>query len=91
MANQHTPGPWKWDESRDEIFDHDGAQIAAIQHYRVADEAISANARLIASAPELLEALKRFASAMEQRSYPELQGVASDAFAAIAKAEGKGC
>jgi hypothetical protein len=26
---------------------------------------------------------------MEQRSYPELQGVASDAFAAIAKAKGE--
>jgi hypothetical protein len=46
------------------------------------------DARLIASAPELLAALQRFASAMEQRSYPELQGIACDAFAAIAKATG---
>jgi len=34
---------------------------------------------------ELLAVLERFADAMKQRSYPELQGVACEAFAVIAK------
>jgi hypothetical protein len=60
--------------------------ICTVNTDRVQQEA---NARLIAAAPDLLAALERFAHAMEQRSYPELQGVASDAFAAIAKAKGE--
>ncbi len=38
---------------------------------------------------DLLAALERFAGAMQQRSYPELQGIACDAFAAIARAKGQ--
>ena len=49
-------------------------------------EAIEANARLTAAAPALLAACQRFAKAMQEGRYPELQGVACDAFEAIAKA-----
>jgi hypothetical protein len=42
---------------------------------------------LAMAAPELLAALERFTMAIEQGRYPELQGVACDAFAAINKAK----
>jgi len=42
---------------------------------------------LAMAAPELLAALERFSMAIEQGRYPELQGVACDAFAAINKAK----
>lgn len=46
------------------------------------------NATLISAAPNMFEALSRFLHAMELKSYPELQGVTSDAYAAIEKATG---
>ena len=42
-----------------------------------------------AKASYMLATLKRFASAMEQHSYPELQGIASDAFAIIIREKRK--
>lgn len=60
----HTPGPWtpKFDESYN-VIGGDGATIAQCKFIsflvrRSADE-VAANARLIAAAPDLLEALKR--------------------------------
>ena len=47
-----------------------------------------ANARLIAAAPDLLAACERFGRWCEQYGPPEIQGVACDVFAAIAKATG---
>lgn len=82
MTNQHTPGPWRFEESTKTIR-------AVPQNYWLAtmdswDGAVDheANARLIAAAPDLLEAL-------------ELALVATDgnwedrARAAIAKARGQ--
>jgi hypothetical protein len=102
MKTTHTPGPWEahgqaiyagdtyvaqcWDETSRELHAYKDA-VGNIPVPSNGAEA-QANARLMASAPELLSALQRFASAMEQRSYPELQGIACDAFAAIAKATG---
>lgn len=98
----HTPGPWIFNSFSYEVNDprsvtktqrgyfvqkQKGFDICQLplQASTPADET-KANARLIAAAPELLEALLRFARAMEQTSYPELQGIWSDANAAIAKA-----
>ena len=53
----HTPGPWEYD-GLFTIFITDSAgnewHIASIKHHQ--DEVSKANARLIAAAPELLEA-----------------------------------
>jgi hypothetical protein len=60
---KHTPGPWVVAEDvfndRPEIRDMDGRLIAVVMaHYPMSATTQSANARLIAAAPELLEALK---------------------------------
>jgi len=57
MSN-HTPGPWAvFDFSRDMILDSNGDLIAVIIDGK-SDETKLANARLVAAAPDLLEALE---------------------------------
>lgn len=91
-TGKHTAVPW-----RVETADNGHTAVyPAGSRERVADiycpldvEGVhAANARLIASAPALLEACERMAAAMEKKSYPELQGVACDVFAAIRLAKG---
>lgn len=50
MTNKHTPGPWKHDDTWG-LIKHGREEICALHSGN------SANARLIAAAPELLEAL----------------------------------
>lgn len=56
--NKHTPGPWKCrkDINGLTVFDSQGMALANCV-FQIGDEE-KANARLIAAAPELLEALK---------------------------------
>jgi hypothetical protein len=86
----HTPGPWSidWNVGRIDIFRSCvGTLIASIRRSGSAelDETAKANARLIAAAPDMLEALKRikatgvFVGAIAQEMMDE----------AIAKAEGR--
>ena len=100
---KHTPGPWLYREDKGggyEVFPYNGglpeigewSEICTILEYNKDPEA---DARLIAAAPELLEALRRLASfeAMTNEgwgvSHPELTARANFARAAIAKAEGR--
>lgn len=101
MENKHTPGPWEisgssiWNpETHRAIYASGGKPI----HKR--DEEGQANARLIAAAPELLEALEALENrAVEMRklidpkTWAELESMATieiiNARAAIAKARGK--
>lgn len=53
MTHAHTPGPWRLDEEKMQIFSPDGLPIGSHRP----EEEIIANARLIAAAPELLDAL----------------------------------
>ena len=89
----HTPGPWHYrrgDEWSHSVVTHhgtlpDGSQncwtVADINKMREPEH--EANARLIAAAPELLEALKRL---LTDEDYPQAERVAR---AAIAKATGE--
>lgn len=68
--NKHTPGPWHA-KGPDDFWDfnilHDGdslAVAAVVSNMRPLDE-ISANARLVAAAPELLAALQDCVAVME--------------------------
>ena len=91
MANSnHTPGPWHTDVSFQlRVYDSEPSGplyncglIATIAETANANED-RANARLIAAAPDLLEALRFLADKIND---PALVAVAD---AAIAKAEGK--
>lgn len=63
-AAKHTPGPWSVNDRRDSGVMNNGVYVMADRNFvRVFnewgdDEMQLANARLIAAAPELLEALK---------------------------------
>ncbi len=86
MSTLHTPGPWRDVDGR--IFSDgyliSGAPIATV-HKRKASGQYEANARLIAAAPELLEALRGLVSIYSTDS---TEAEVIDARAAIAKAEG---
>lgn len=66
MKTNHTPGPWSvprkaWNDPKDPHFDHcdvihSGTRVAKVSG--VGSEETEANARLVAAAPEMLEALE---------------------------------
>jgi hypothetical protein len=69
MNTKHTPGPWLFVESRDVWSDADSREeredaspwCIATVHAREDKAVRAANARLIAAAPDLLEALREVA------------------------------
>lgn len=99
----HTPGPWSFDHDWRRfptIFGADKKKVATIEKdgfpaKNVRTAAQEANARLIAAAPELLEALEGICSAFTQPgndgwfSDPVHSDEVNKARAAIAKATGE--
>ena len=100
MDTKHTTGPWviDWNVSRLDIFGADETTLVASLRRsslsQAIDEAARSNARLIAAAPEMYEAIAAIATAMNlgyipneilSEGSPILEGLR----AAIAKAEGK--
>ena len=90
--SKHTPGPWKYSTEPQPngcpIIGAQGLMIAMLAHtVKQADqrETALANARLIAAAPELLEALKLAQSIIGHPEDAHSKLIA----AAIAKAEGQ--
>ncbi len=108
-SKKHTPGPWHVDPKAAEesffedvsILRHDGLAVAvAVHNGDIIPPEPEANARLIAAAPDLLEALKPFAECCDSigREIPDSKDTSSWTFqagdfrrarAAIAKAEGR--
>ena len=88
QKTSHTPGPWEVFDSHSGIYILDSAEQAAIckLEWCLEDEA---NARLIASAPELLDALKRLCAkfGVDDNGAPRDWTEWREARAAIAKAE----
>jgi hypothetical protein len=97
MSTTHTPGPWaawpaKSASCRHPAIMADVGQVASAT-WQGSERATNANARLIASAPALLEALERIANGQEMTGnfthvetvlrYQQIAG------AAIAKATGQ--
>jgi hypothetical protein len=100
---KHTPGKWLAEDGR--IYAEDGHAIAEttgrvidkLGCHWVASEEAQANARLIASAPELLEALQELrewgVAEYQSKQMPNgcvLESILVQADQAIAKATGKG-
>ena len=86
MTDQHTPGPWGND--REPVIVRGLTWVA---HANYPTETGEANARLIAAAPELLEALESAADELESIIDWHAIGnptVLGAALAAIAKARG---
>ena len=99
---KHTPGPWVTENDHIVVRNYDGKltrldSIAKVfPDFPLSDEAI-ANARLIAAAPDLLDALKVMLHGEEigececqKTGFPRLITRWEKARAAIAKAEGGG-
>lgn len=99
MKTKHTPGPWEITSynGKTEIkasgeTQHMGHRWTVAQVFGDTGEIFhghgspEANARLIAVAPEMLEALERMAEHIRKNTYPNIQGIACDIFNAIAKA-----
>jgi|SRR5690606_2457172 len=101
MSEKHTPGPWIVRNGKD-VFTQDrhgnpldGHQIADCDvDYSDDDnegltyEEIRANARLIAAAPAMYEALKKMLSANSKMPLGELGAIKNKAEEALALAEG---
>ena len=92
---QHTPGPWALSDGDSPlIYDNDGLYIAQVFSRTKADIGLRSNnaadAALIASAPDLLEALyvakRALAEAMQPHLVPGLRNEYDIVAAAIAKA-----
>lgn len=92
--SKHTPGPWDITIScttMGEMFGVPGSKRIRYWSYNLhqneTEVEAEANARLIATAPELLEALKSALQTAEFERHPH-RGWQDEAKAAIAKAEG---
>ena len=77
MKTQHTPGPWI--VSEDEILDTNGNQVAHINPFDRWDATVGrfnvgmpwrANAKLVAAAPEMFDALRDLYNASTLQSMP---------------------
>ncbi len=92
MKTKHTPGPWRYEESTKTIRAvHSNYWLVTMDSW---DGAINneANAQLIASAPELLEALKLLIKNHEDIGIVNVtldERIIAISKQAIAKAEGK--
>ena len=88
MTQTHTPGPWTWNEYGDlePVFTLDMVQACGVIAWCDSDNA-EANARLIASAPDLLEALEAARIVLAEHE-PHPLPVLSKVLIAIAKAKG---
>jgi len=102
MTSKHTPGPWVVHQRPREPYEHghhvtteDGLTICSVTYQLpsrtpmgVEETKRIANARLIAAAPDLLEALSGCVEHMEH-STPQGQAAYEAARTAIAKATGQ--
>ena len=92
MTTQHTPGPWRVTAAK--VMAGNGRAICLIENRKLHEgfQESSANARLAAAAPELLDTLQRFVTACDahlpEPTHQAFCGLFASAREAIAKATG---
>jgi hypothetical protein len=98
--SKHTPGPWRLELVEDRSIKHlcpvdanDLSILTIVHHDETPFAAVykDADARLIAAAPELLEALREAADYTRHPDYDWPVEFSRRVSAAIAKAEGRPC
>lgn len=87
MTAQHTPGPWKTLKTFGGVIHVQSADDKSIAILRGYKHPHKANARLIAAAPDLLQALMKFPQSLAWTD-DELWDWNKQALAAISKATG---
>ena len=86
-AMKHTPGPWNYDRSGYSLYVNSGRElVTALSMDGKRLETSEANARLIAAAPDMLNALMDFVSYFGHDNDNGLDEMLTNARAAIAKA-----
>ena len=89
-AMKHTPGPWNYDRSGYSLYVNSGRElVTALSMDGKRLETSEANARLIAAAPDMLNALMDFVSYFGHDNDNGLDEMLTNARAAIAKATGE--
>ncbi len=86
---QHTPGPWQFDGLDKIIGDQGNAEVCQVWGAAVEDQDGYANARIIAAAPDLLEACKCALNSLDMIGATRGSPITTQLRAAIAKAEGQ--
>jgi len=98
VKTQHTPGPWEIDGFYQGAFEVIAPKASVTRgrlvicsrgQHELREREFQANARLIAAAPDLLEALKEFVGAVDAGTTFADSSVVDVARAAIAKARGE--
>jgi hypothetical protein len=92
MSAKHTPGPWGVEKYEPSCLTMGGQALGHVAPDTASSEEREVNARLIAAAPELLEALKSLLAHHRVQSLPSTDTLTpriEAARAAIARAEGK--
>jgi len=89
MSAKHTPGPWELIGKQGTAVWAGDKIIAQMPRARIDHRQSRIDARLIAAAPELLEALRRIVDCFEIESGMVTDGHIQAACAAIAKATGE--
>jgi hypothetical protein len=90
---QRTPGPWhigvRQPSSDKFIYGKDGTEVADCDSRTNFKEENLANAHLIASAPELLDFVKRLNTAFYAGTTKEIKNIMAESKGLIHKAEGR--
>ena len=88
MKTKHTPGPWRVYSDGATTYVVTAGKLRESDCIATVSKGKEYRAALIAAAPDMLAALKRVAKWGEKNGTAEIQGMLSDVFQAISKAEG---